>query len=95
MHGRHRELGQTGGGRKGGHVASMAVQLFHNRGDATERDHDGAQRSLLTMRTSLFSLQETTNNNSNIMIQGSHIIFFKSVSLYWNSVEDQYSKRVW
>lgn len=39
----HQELGQVGGGREGGHITYVAVQLFHNGGNATEGDHNGAR----------------------------------------------------
>lgn len=38
----HMGLGQIGDGRKGDQIAYVAVQRFHNRGNAAERDRDGA-----------------------------------------------------
>lgn len=39
---RHVELGQVGDGGEGGDITCVAVQVFHNRGNTTERDRAGA-----------------------------------------------------
>lgn len=39
---RHTEPGQVGDGGEGGDITWAAVQVFHNRGNAAERDHAGA-----------------------------------------------------
>ena len=77
---RHMGLGQIGDGRKGGQIAHLAVQRFHNRGNAAERDHDGAHVGSLVEQVCSHN-KKRQKNNCNIMIGGSHIMFFKSVSL--------------